>query len=47
MGSYLDKPETTKKSEFLENEFLEIGSSAMQVNKCFKNANLNQYLIIN
>ncbi|KAG5673705.1 putative protein phosphatase 2C 61 [Polypedilum vanderplanki] len=30
MGSYLDKPETTKKSAFDENEFLEVGSSSMQ-----------------
>ena len=31
MGSYLDKPETTKKSDIGENEFLQIGSSSMQV----------------
>jgi len=31
MGSYLDKPETTKKSAFDENDYLEIGSSSMQV----------------
>jgi hypothetical protein len=31
MGSYLDKPETTKKSATEENEYLQIGSSSMQV----------------
>jgi hypothetical protein len=31
MGSYLDKPETTKKSAIEQNEFLELGSSSMQV----------------
>ncbi|CRL07935.1 CLUMA_CG020971, isoform A [Clunio marinus] len=30
MGSYLDKPETSKKSENNENEILQIGSSSMQ-----------------
>ncbi|CAG9807593.1 unnamed protein product [Chironomus riparius] len=30
MGSYLDKPETTKKSAFDQNDYLEIGSSSMQ-----------------
>jgi hypothetical protein len=31
MGSYLDKPETTKKSEIDENDLFKIGSSSMQV----------------
>lgn len=31
MGSYLDKPETSKKSTIEENEFMKIGSSSMQV----------------
>lgn len=31
MGSYLDKPETTKKSALDENEIFLIGSSSMQV----------------
>lgn len=31
MGSYLDKPETTKKSQTDENDFVELGSSSMQV----------------
>jgi hypothetical protein len=33
MGSYLDKPETTKKSSTEENDYLQIGSSCMQVRK--------------
>lgn len=31
MGSYLDKPETTKKSVVEENDILQIGASSMQV----------------
>lgn len=31
MGSYLDKPETSKKSASDENELLSIGASSMQV----------------
>ena len=32
MGSYLDKPETTKKSAIDENGYYLVGSSSMQVN---------------
>lgn len=31
MGSYLDKPETTKKSAIDENDYYLVGSSSMQV----------------
>ena len=38
MGSYLDKPETTKNSASDENETFQIGSSSMQV--CERNIEL-------
>lgn len=49
MGSYLDKPETTKKSEVDENDLLVIGSSSMQVGFCEKlklGISANQFLCL-
>lgn len=42
MGSYLDKPETTKKSAIDENDILQIGASSMQVRNTLTYPNYKQ-----